>query len=290
MKGIILAGGTGSRYYPVTKAVSKHLLPIYDKPLIYYPLSVLMLAGIREVLIISSQLYIDSYKRLLGDGKRIGIKIEYAVQETPRGIADAFIVGEEFIDGDDVCLILGDNFLYGPNLTKILSGAMENNEGATIFGFHVKDPGAFGVVEIDGFHKVLSIEEKPKEPKSNYAIPGIYIYNNSVIEIAKNIGFSERGELEITDVNKKYLEMGKLKVQIMGRGMVWLDTGTPDGMMEASEFVRTLQKSHGFYIACIEEIAWRRGYIDRESLKKIGEELKNTDYGRYIDLVAGKEE
>ena len=263
MKGIILAGGTGSRYYPVTKAVSKHLLPIYDKPLIYYPLSVLMLAGIREVLIISSQLYIDSYKRLLGDGKRIGIKIEYAVQETPRGIADAFIVGEEFIDGDDVCLILGDNFLYGPNLTKILSGAMENNEGATIFGFHVKDPGAFGVVEIDGFHKVLSIEEKPKEPKSNYAIPGIYIYNNSVIEIAKNIGFSERGELEITDVNKKYLEMGKLKVQIMGRGMVWLDTGTPDGMMEASEFVRTLQKSHGFYIACIEEIAWRRGYIRR---------------------------
>lgn len=290
MKGIILAGGTGSRYYPVTKAVSKHLLPVYDKPLIYYPLSVLMLAGIREVLIISSQLYIDSYKRLLGDGKRIGIKIEYAVQETPRGIADAFIVGEEFIDGDDVCLILGDNFLYGPNLTKILSGAMENNEGATIFGFHVKDPGAFGVVEIDGFHKVLSIEEKPKEPKSNYAIPGIYIYNNSVVEIAKNIGFSERGELEITDVNKKYLEMGKLKVQIMGRGMVWLDTGTPDGMMEASEFVRTLQKSHGFYIACIEEIAWRRGYIDRESLKKIGEELKNTDYGRYIDLVADKEE
>ena len=290
MKGIILAGGTGSRYYPVTKAVSKHLLPIYDKPLIYYPLSVLMLAGIREVLIISSPLYIDSYKCLLGDGKRIGIKIEYAVQETPRGIADAFIVGEEFIDGDDVCLILGDNFLYGPNLTKILSGAMENNEGATIFGFHVKDPGAFGVVEIDGFHKVLSIEEKPKEPKSNYAIPGIYIYNNSVVEIAKNIGFSERGELEITDVNKKYLEMGKLKVQIMGRGMVWLDTGTPDGMMEASEFVRTLQKSHGFYIACIEEIAWRRGYIDRESLKKIGEELKNTDYGRYIDLVADKEE
>ena len=280
MKGIILAGGTGSRYYPVTKAVSKHLLPVYDKPLIYYPLSVLMLAGIREVLIISSQLYIDSYKRLLGDGKRIGIKIEYAVQETPRGIADAFIVGEEFIDGDDVCLILGDNFLYGPNLTKILSGAMENNEGATIFGFHVKDPGAVGVVEIDGFHKVLSIEE----------IPGIYIYNNSVVEIAKNIGFSERGELEITDVNKKYLEMGKLKVQIMGRGMVWLDTGTPDGMMEASEFVRTLQKSHGFYIACIEEIAWRRGYIDRESLKKIGEELKNTDYGRYVDLVADKEE
>ena len=282
MKAIILAGGSGTRLYPMTKIVSKQLLPIYDKPMIYYPLSTLLLAGIRDILIISTPHDIGLYEALLGDGSRIGINITYAVQPEPKGLAQAFIIGEEFIGNDDVCLILGDNIFYGKDFTRILNEAMSNLDGATVFGYTVKDPTSFGVVEFDEHNKVISIEEKPKEPKSNYAVPGLYFYNNDVIEIAKSIKPSARGELEITAVNNEYLKRGKLKVQLMPRGMAWLDTGTPGGMIKASEFVQTVQEMQGMYVSCIEEIAWRRGFISAEQLRAIGETLKMTDYGKYL--------
>lgn len=286
MKGIILAGGKGTRLYPMTKAVSKQLLPIYDKPLIYYPLSILMLAGIREILVISTPEDTPVYEKLLGTGEEMGIKLTYKVQETPRGLADAFILGEEHIGNDSVCLVLGDNVFYGPNLTKILNNAMENKTGATIFGYPVKDPRAFGVVEFDENHKVISIEEKPQNPKSKYAVPGLYFYDNRVVEIAKNVKPSKRGEIEITAVNNAYLEMGELNVALLGRGMAWLDTGTPEGMLKASEFVKTVQDCQGFYVSCIEEIAWRRGFITTEQLMALGEKLNMTDYGQYLISLA----
>ncbi len=282
MKGIILAGGRGTRLYPMTQAVSKQLLPIYDKPLIYYPLSVLMLAGIKEILIISTPADISGYEKLLGDGSSLGLKFSYEVQETPKGLADAFILGEEFIGKDNVCLILGDNMFYGQDLTKVLNQATAAKDGAVIFGYPVKDPKAFGVVEFDDNRKVLSIEEKPKYPKSNYAVPGLYFYDNTVIEIAKNVQPSERGEIEITSINNAYLERKDLNVVLLGRGMAWLDTGTPEGMLKAAEYVEAVQSRQGFYIACLEEIAWRRGFIDDKKLKEIGEHLKMTDYGQYI--------
>lgn len=282
MKGIILAGGNGTRLYPITKAVSKQLLPIYDKPMIYYPLSVLLLAGIKDILIISTPQAIDDYKNLLGDGTRLGISIDYKIQKEPKGIAEAFIIGEDFIGNDNVCLILGDNVFYGQNLTAVLNNAIKNNEGATVFGYPVKDPKAFGVVEFDDNRKVISIEEKPQNPKSRYAVPGLYFYDNNVIDIAKSIAPSERGELEITAVNNAYLEKGKLNVKLFGRGIAWLDTGTPSGMLKASEYVEAVQTRQGFYISCIEEIAWRRGFISDEQLFNIGNELKTTEYGQYI--------
>ncbi len=282
MKGIILAGGSGTRLYPMTKIVSKQLLPIYDKPMIYYPLSTLLLAGIRDILIISTPHDIGLYEALLGDGSRIGIRLTYAVQPEPKGLAQAFIIGEDFIGNDDVCLILGDNIFYGKDFTRILNEAMSNLDGATVFGYTVKDPTSFGVVEFDEHNKVISIEEKPTEPKSNYAVPGLYFYNNDVIEIAKSIKPSARGELEITAVNNEYLNRGKLKVQLMPRGMAWLDTGTPGGMIKASEFVQTVQEMQGMYVSCIEEIAWRRGFISTEQLRAIGETLEMTDYGKYL--------
>ena len=282
MKGIVLAGGKGTRLYPMTKAVSTQLLPIYDKPLVYYPISVLMLAGIKDILIISTPEDIDSYMKLLGDGSRIGVSFNYKVQDKPRGLADAFILGEEFIGDDRVCLVLGDNVFYGQDLTKILKDAMKQETGATVFGYPVKDARAFGVVEFDDENNVLSIEEKPKEPKSNYAVPGLYFYDNDVIEIAKTVKPSARGEIEITSVNNAYLEAGKLKVSLMKRGMAWLDTGTPDGMLKAAEFVEAVQSRQGFYIACLEEIAWRRGFIDDNKLMELGKELKMTEYGKYL--------
>ena len=289
MKGIILAGGKGTRLYPMTKVISKQLLPIFDKPLIYYPLSVLLLAGIREILVISTPEDTPMYERLLGDGSRLGITLTYKVQERPRGLADAFIVGEEFVGDDSVCLILGDNVFYGTNLSSILWQAMANEHGATIFGYLVHDPRAFGVVEFDENHKVISIEEKPQRPKSNYAVPGLYIYDNRVIEIAKNIKPSARGEIEITSVNNAYLEMGELNVVLLKRGMAWLDTGSPKGMLQAAEFVETIQERQGFYVSCIEEIAWRRGFITTEQLLELGEELYMTDYGQYlIELAKGE--
>ena len=290
MKGIILAGGKGTRLYPMTKAVSKQLLPIYDKPMIYYPLSILMLAGIREILLISTPEDTPVYEKLLGDGARIGIQLSYKVQETPRGLADAFILGEEFIGDDSVCLILGDNVFYGTDMTRTLRAAMAQNKGATIFGYPVKNPSSFGVVEFDRDGKVLSIEEKPEKPKSNYAVPGLYFYDNRVVEIAKQVKPSARGEIEITAVNNAYLALGELHVNLLGRGMAWLDTGTPEGMLKAAEFVEAVQDRQGFYVSCIEEIAWRRGFITREQLRALGEELKMTDYGRYLISIAEGEQ
>lgn len=282
MKGIILAGGKGTRLYPMTKAISKQLLPVYDKPLIYYPLSVLMLARIKEILIISTPEDTPVYKRLLNDGTDLGLKLSYKVQDHPRGLADAFILGEDFIGDDNVCLILGDNVFYGHELTKVLDKAKQYKEGAVIFGYPVKDARPFGVVEFDKNRKVVSIEEKPQKPKSNYAVPGLYFYDNKVVDIAKNVKPSARGEIEITSVNNAYLEQGELNVIPLGRGMAWLDTGTPDGILKAAEYVEAVQSRQGFYIACIEEIAWRRGFIDDEQFREIGEGLRMTDYGQYI--------
>lgn len=282
MKGIILAGGKGTRLYPMTQVVSKQLLPIYDKPMIYYPLSILLLAGIRDILIISTPDDISNYEKLLGDGSNIGISLNYKVQNEPKGLAEAFILGEEFIGKDDVCLILGDNIFFGQDISKILRKTMEENTGATIFGYPINDPTSFGVVEFDKDRNVISIEEKPQHPKSNFAVPGLYFYNNEVIEIAKTIEPSARGELEITAVNNEYLKKGKLRVSLLGRGTAWLDTGTPEGMLKASQFVESVQSRQGFYVSCIEEIAWRRGFITSEQLCEIGHKLKMTDYGQYI--------
>lgn len=286
LKGIILAGGKGTRLYPMTKAVSKQLLPIYDKPLIYYPLSVLLLAGICEILVISTPDDLPLYEKLLGDGSRLGVKFSYKAQDRPRGLADAFIVGEEFIGTDSVCLVLGDNVFYGTDFSSILWRAISNKHGATIFGYPVHDPRAYGVVEFDKDFKVLSIEEKPQRPKSNYAVPGLYLYDNRVIDIAKHVKPSARGEIEITSVNNAYLEMGELNVVLLKRGMAWLDTGSPKGMLQAAEFVETIQERQGFYVSCIEEIAWRRGFITTQQLLELGEELYMTDYGQYLIEIA----
>ena len=284
-KGIILAGGKGTRLFPITKSVSKQLLPIYDKPMIYYSLSVLLLAGIKDILIISTAEALPQYKELLGNGSHIGVRFEYMVQQKPRGLAEAFILGEEFIGNDDVCLVLGDNFFHGQTFTTLLKKAMDSDT-ATIFGYYVKNPSAFGVVEFDSDNRVLSIEEKPKEPKSNYAIPGLYFYDNKVVEIAKTIKPSDRGELEITDINKKYLEMGKLKVVQMGRGLVWMDTGTPKGILKTAQYVESIQSRQGWYISCIEEIAWRNHFITTEQFIALGEAIKDTEYGNYILEIA----
>lgn len=289
MKGIILAGGSGTRLYPITKAVSKQILPLYDKPMIYYPLSVLMLSGIREILIISTPRDISCFKELFGDGSWLGLHFEYAVQDKPRGLADAFIVGKDFIKDDDVALVLGDNIFYGQSFTQTLKNAAEkikNQKGAVIFGYYVKDPTAYGVVEFDKDGNVLGIEEKPKEPKSNYAVPGLYFYDNSVVEIASSIKPSSRGEIEITSVNNKYLSRKNLKVELLGRGMAWLDTGTYDGLLEASNFIATIEKRQGMYVSCIEEISYRNGWISKEELLNLAKGYK-TDYGRYLEFIAG---
>ncbi len=282
MKGIILAGGSGTRLYPVTKAISKQMIPIFDKPMIYYPLSVLMLAGIREILIISTTRDILVFQELLGNGKELGLSISYEVQESPKGLAEAFIIGEEFIGNDSVALILGDNLFYGHGFTGMLEKAVNNKLGATIFGYYVKNPKDFGVVEFDSYGKVVSLEEKPKNPKSNYAIPGIYFYDNSVIEKAKAVLPSERGELEITSINEMYLKENNLNVISLGRGMAWLDTGTFDGLLEASNFVKTIQTRQGIMIACLEEIAYNKGWIDDRQLLERSKSLEKTSYGEYL--------
>ena len=289
MKGIILAGGSGTRLYPITKAVSKQILPLYDKPMVYYPLSCLMLSGIREVLIISTPRDISLFKELFGDGSWLGMRFEYAVQEQPRGLADAFIVGKNFIGSDDVALVLGDNIFYGQSFTSVLKSASDKiaskSSGAVIFGYFVKDPTAYGVVEFNADGKVLGIEEKPSAPKSNYAVPGLYFYNNDVVKIAQDIKPSARGEIEITAVNNTYLEKGSLSVELLGRGMAWLDTGTYDGLLEASNFIATIQKRQGLYVSCIEEIAYRNDWLSKEKLLELAKGYK-TDYGRYLEYIA----
>ena len=288
MKGIILAGGSGTRLYPITQSVSKQALPIYDKPMIYYPMSVLMLAGIKDILIISTPRDLPMFKELFGNGNHLGLNIEYAVQEQPNGLAEAFIIGEDFIGDDKVALVLGDNIFYGYGFSGRLQNAVERDE-ATIFGYHVVDPQAFGVVEFDKDFNVISIEEKPEEPKSNYAVPGLYFYDNDVVEIAKSVEPSERGELEITAVNNEYLRRGKLKVELFGRGMAWLDTGTHKGLLEASNYVEAVQTRQGLYIACLEEIAYRKGYIDKEQLLDLAKPLMKTEYGRYLVKIADED-
>ncbi len=289
MKGIVLAGGSGTRLYPITKAVSKQLLPLYDKPMIYYPISVLMLAGITEILIISTPRDLPMYKDLLGDGSSLGIKFDYAIQKHPNGLAEAFIVGEEFIGDDNVALILGDNIFHGHRFTEILQRATRLEEGAIIFGYYTNNPEAFGVVEFDDDWNVLSVEEKPENPKSNYIVPGLYFYDNDVIEIAKNVKPSNRGEIEITSVNEEYLKRGKLKIELLGRGMAWLDTGTHSGLLEAANFIETVQKRQSLYIACLEEIAYLKGYINEDKLLKTAKELKKTDYGQYLFNLVKKD-
>lgn len=285
MKGILLAGGLGTRLHPLTNAISKQALPIYDKPMIYYPLSVLMLADIKDILIISTQRDIKVFKEMFKDGSQLGINISYKVQDYPNGIAECFLLAKDFINDDNVCLILGDNIFYGHDFVKILKNASQNNNGATIFGYHVSNPSDFGVIEFDENNNVISIEEKPKHPKSNYAIAGLYFYDNDVVKIAQNIKPSSRGELEISDINSEYLKRKKLKVEIMGRGIAWLDTGTTKGLLDASNFVYAIQSREGLYIACLEEIAYKKGYISKEDLLNLSKPLLKTDYGKYIEKL-----
>lgn len=286
MKGIILAGGSGTRLYPITRGISKQLIPVYDKPMIYYPLSTLMLAGIREILVISTPDYLPLFEGLLGDGSEWGLSLSYQVQEHPNGLAEAFILGEDFIGDDAVCLILGDNIYYGAGLSELVQSAAQKTTGATVFGYHVNDPERFGVVEFDDAMHAVSIEEKPAQPKSNYAVTGLYFYDNQVVDIAKHIQPSPRGELEISDVNSEYLKRGQLNVKLMGRGYAWLDTGTHDSMMEAANFIATVQKRQNLKVACLEEIAYRMGYIDRDQLVKLAQPLKKNDYGQYLLRLA----
>ena len=288
MKGIILAGGLGTRLYPITLALSKQILPVYDKPMIYYPMSVLMLAGIKEIMIISTPRDIVMFRELFGDGSKLGLKMEYMIQREPKGLAEAFIIGEEFIGNDRVALVLGDNIFYGRGFTEVLKNACNRETGATIFGYYVKDPKAYGVVSFDENGTAITIEEKPKIPKSNYAVPGLYFYDNEVIQIAKSIQPPPRGELEITEVNNQYLKKGKLKVEILGRGMAWLDTGSHDSLLDAANYVASIQKRQGLYVSCIEEIAYKQGFIDRDQLLVLAETMKSTDYGKYLfDIAEG---